>query len=70
MIYLPVGFVVFVLLLCPIIAMILLPIVGAVCLFYGFWWQGMAAFVFWFIVIWAWRYFRLNRFFEGPSYFV
>jgi hypothetical protein len=65
-VYMPVGFSVFFLLLCLVIAMLFPPIIGTVCLFLGLWWQGIALFVFWFVVTWAWRYFRVRRFFVSP----
>jgi hypothetical protein len=42
------------------------PIIGAACLFYGLWWQGIAIFVVWSLAIWAWRRFRLSRLLEAP----
>jgi len=63
----PVGVLAFVFLMCPIIAMIFLPIFGGVCFFYGLWWQGIIAVIVWVVVIWAWRHFRLSRFFKGSS---
>jgi len=69
-VYMPLGFAVFFLLLCLVFAAIIPPIIGAECLLMGFWWQGAALFAFWFLVIWAWRCFRIGRFFERPRYYV
>jgi hypothetical protein len=65
-VYMPLGFLVFFLLLCAVIAVLFPPILGIGCLFLGFWWQGIALFAFWFLVLWAWRYFRVGCFFESP----
>lgn len=63
-VYMPLGLAVFLLLVGVIVALIFPPIIGAMCLCYGLWWQGIAAFAVWSLVIVAWRYFRLARFFE------
>jgi hypothetical protein len=65
-VFLPVGLAAFVLLVCLIAGLLFPPVVAAACLFYGLWWQGITAFAVWLLVIWAWRHFRLSRFFESP----
>lgn len=66
MVYLLLGFLILVLLLCAIMALVIMPIIGAERLLYGLWWQGLTGFIAWLMVIWAWRHSRLNRFFVGP----
>jgi len=61
-----VGLAAFVLLLCLLVGMLFPPLVGAVFLCYGLWWQGLAALVVWALVIWGWRVLRLGRFLEAP----
>lgn len=64
--YLPVGLAAFLLLVGLIAALLFPPVIGAACLFYGLWWQGIAAIAVWALIIWAWRRLRLHRFFEAP----
>jgi hypothetical protein len=62
-VYVPLGFAVCVLLVCIIAALVFPPIIGAMFLCHGLWWQGVAAFAGWVLPITVWRYFHLGRFF-------
>ncbi len=62
-IYAPVGFAVFLLFVCVVILLVIPPIIGTECLLLGLRWQGIALFAVWLPTIWAWRRFRLGRFF-------
>lgn len=66
-VFAPLGMIVSATLLCVPIAAIFPPVIGAVCLFYDLWWQGIAAFTVWSLLIVAWRSFRLGRLFTGPD---
>jgi hypothetical protein len=63
-VYTPVGLAVFLFLLCIVVAAIFPPIIATECLFSGFWWQGVGLFVFWLLVLWAWRRFHLGNLFS------
>jgi hypothetical protein len=65
-VFVPVGLAAFLLLIGLFATVLVPPVIGATCLIYGMWWQGMAAFALWSLVIWVWRRFRLVRFFESP----
>jgi len=65
-VFLPVSLTAFLLLVCLFVTLLFPPVIGVTCLIYGLWWQGIAAFAVWALVIWGWRRFHLVRFFESP----
>ena len=58
-----------VLLILLLVALVLSPVLAGIFLFFGLWWQGFCALVFWLLIVGVWRRFRLHRLYAlPPSY--
>ena len=58
-VYLPLMLGMFVILLVHGMGLLMLPILAAACLWYGFWLWGLAMAAGWLLLFWSWRHFRL-----------
>lgn len=67
-VYWPLALGVFLILLGHLAGLAMLPLLGAVWLWFGPWPDGLAAVAGWLLLLWSWRRFRLREYLqEAPS---
>jgi hypothetical protein len=65
-VFFPFGVAFATLLLSVVVALFMLPVIGAACVYYGLWLYAGIVFAVWLALVWCWRRFHLAEFFEGP----